>query len=240
MFSEALRTNITGRVLEDICKNFDIKITDTHKTIVNILISSIIFKDGSVVILSETIHQINKIIKKHNDKIDFVSILVGIDCISDIDKYGTITIPLALLLNKIKIKRDIVNPTMDKLEKKVMTNATSSLLISGLLSQLGIPRAIAVVIVNVVLELICFKLDDEERIMYQTNTAFKNHKMSETRKMLKSMEFEKIFLSTSILLLIVSSGLSMGSSLILVNIIESLVNVLSAMYKEKKVSSFLN
>ena len=119
IFKSALSVNITTQIIEGLCKRLDIELSDKHKSILNILISTIIFRDGMIIISSQAIHQIDKIIKKYNEKVSFVSILLGYNCISNIDKYGAITIPLAYILNKLTIKREIIGKTNDKyLNKK--------------------------------------------------------------------------------------------------------------------------
>ena len=96
--------------------------------------------------------------------------------------------------------------------------------------------------VNIILELCNFKLDEEYKIMYQSNTVFKGFKMSDTKRLLKAMEFEKIFLSTGILLLITHIGFNIGSSLIIVHVIEEVLQALQIKYKysERNLKTFLN
>ena len=240
MFSESIRVNIMSKTVEELFKHFDIKLNETHKTAINIITSAIIFRDSKIIILSEAIHQINRIIKKHNDKLDFVSVLLGIDCISDIDKYGTVTIPLALLISKLTIKREIVNSSTKTLSKKVLPNAVQTLCISELISHLGIPKPIAVAIVNIIMSLLYFNLDDESRIMYTTNSVFKNHKMSDNRKILKSIEFERIIISTIILVIVSALGIKLSSSLIIVNVLDHIISLIQVSYREKNLTSFLN
>jgi hypothetical protein len=128
MYKQATIANVSIRVIENIFNKFEIELTDNHKAIMAILIPAIVFRDGSIVILSETIYQINRIIKKKNDKIDFVSILLAWNCISSIDQYGTITIPLSFFLNKLNVNRVVINKKSNKfLSKKVLTNATQTL-----------------------------------------------------------------------------------------------------------------
>ena len=240
MFSESVRVNIMSRAIEDICKKFDITLTDAHKTAINVIVSAVIFKDNSIIIFSEAIHQIDRLIKKHNDKIDFVSILLGIDCISDIDKYGTITIPLAVLLSKLTIKKEIISNSTNTFKKKVMTNVVQTLCISDILIHLGVPKPIAITAVNVIIQLLNSKLDDEYRIMYNSNAAFKNYKMSDTKRILKSIEFERILISTIILIIVSYSGLKLGSSLIIINVADRVLQLVKVNYKEKRIKSFLN
>ena len=67
MIRNALSVNIAIRVIENICNKFDIQMKESHKSILAILIPAIIYRDGSIVILSETIHQIDRILKKKNN-----------------------------------------------------------------------------------------------------------------------------------------------------------------------------
>jgi hypothetical protein len=244
MLSEAIRINIINSIIESVFKNEDTnkEMKDSYKTIINILISSIVYKDGTILILSETIHQIDRILKKHNSHISFVSLLLGFNCIKHIDKYGTITIPLAFILNKLKLNKDIVSKSTDTLSKKVLTNATQTLCVSEVLAFMGAPKMLSVLVINIILELCSFKLDEEYKIMYQSNTVFKGFKMSDTKRLLKAMEFEKIFLSTGILLLITHIGFNIGSSLIIVHVIEEILQALQIKYKynERNLKTFLN
>ena len=75
MLRNSLSVNIAIRVIENICDKFDIQMKESHKSVLAILIPAIIYRDGTIIILSETIHQIDRIIKKKNEKINFVNIL---------------------------------------------------------------------------------------------------------------------------------------------------------------------
>ena len=191
--------------------------------------------------MAETIHQINRIVKKHNEKLDFVSVLIGLNCISSINKYGTITIPICVLLDRLKVKREIIGSTADKfLSKKVLTNAAQTLYVSEFLSCLGIPKFISIPVVNLILEWVNSDIKNEQLLMQNANVAFKNHKMSQTEAILKNMHFEKVFLSTAILLVVSEIGFKINSALILVSIVSELYKVLVAEYKIKTAKSFLN
>ena len=234
IFKSALSVNITTQIIEGLCKRLDIELSDKHKSILNILISTIIFRDGMIVISSQAIHQIDKIIKKYNEKVSFVSILLGYNCISNIDKYGAITIPLAYILNnKLTIKKEIIGKTNDKyLNKKVLSNATSTLCISSMLKAIGIPNIISIPIINVFVEFCNTDIKSEEKIMLNSCVGFKGHRMSEVKKVLQKMEVEKIILSTMILILVTELGLKLGSSLILINVLEELINIGKSEYKK--------
>ena len=234
IFKSALSVNITTQIIEGLCKRLDIELSDKHKSILNILISTIIFRDGVIVISSQAIHQIDRIIKKYNEKVSFVSILLGYNCISDIDKYGAITIPLAFFLNKLTIKREIIGKTNDKyLNKKVLSNATSTLCISSMLKAIGIPNIISIPIINVLLVEFCnTDIKSEEKIMLNSCVGFKGYRMSEVKKVLQEMEVEKIILSTMILILVTELGFKLGSSLILINVLEELINIGKSEYKQ--------
>lgn len=240
MISEGIRVNIVNNLIDRLLSEHDIRMKETYKSITNILISSVIYKDASIIIMSEAIHQIDRIIKKHDEKINFVSILLGFDCIRSIDKYGTVTIPLAFFLNKLTLNKEIISKSSDTLNKKILTNATQTLCISEMLSLIGIPKILSILVVNVLLELCNFKLDKEFKIMYDTNSVFKGYKMSDTKRILKNMEFEKIFISTGILILITHIGLSIGSSLILTSILDELIQLARVRYKETHLKTILS
>ena len=240
MIQQATTINVAIKVIESICAKFDIELKEQHKSVIAILVPSLIFRDGTIVILSETIHQINRVIKKKNDKIDFVSILLAWNCISSIDKYGAITIPLSFFLNKLDVNRVIINTHSNKyLSKKVLTNATQTLCTAEVLSYLGVPKVIAIPLVNIILELFYMDLKKERKMMTEANVAFKGYKMSEVTKILKEMQFEKVFLSTAILMVITSIGLNISASLIFVSVITELYEVVKAEYKMKTAKGFL-
>ena len=71
MIQQATTINVAIKVIESICAKFDIELKEQHKSVIAILVPSLIFRDGTIVILSETIHQINRVIKKKNDKNEF-------------------------------------------------------------------------------------------------------------------------------------------------------------------------
>ena len=235
IFKSALSVNITTQIIEGLCKKIlDIELSDKHKSILNFFLSTIIFRDGMIIISSQAIHQIDRIIKKkYNEKVSFVSILLGYNCISNIDKYGTITIPLAYILNKLTIKREIIGKTNDKyLNKKVLSNATSTLCISSMLKAIGIPNIISIPIINVLVEFCNTDIKSEEKIMLNSCVGFKGYRMSEVKKVLQEMEVEKIILSTMILILVTELGFKLGSSLILINVLEELINIGKSEYKQ--------
>ncbi len=242
ILQSATSVNIFLETIEKICENKDIKIKESHKTILRILIPAIIYKDGKIIILAETIHQINRAIRKTNDnsKFNFTNVLLGYNCITNIDKYGAITIPLCVLLNKLTIKREIVGGADQYLNKKVLTNATLTLCISEALSHIGIPKSLSIVIVNIILEWALSNIDNEYKAMLISNTAFKNKKMSELKTVLKQMQFEKVFVSTALLLVITNIGLSISSSLILTNVINEMIQLITVRHKTKNVKGFLN
>ena len=239
-FHKSLTTNVIIRAIESVCIKLDIKLKESHKSIMAILIPSLVYRDGTIIILSETIHQINRIIKKHNNNIDFVSILLGWNCISTIDKYGTITIPLSFFLNKLNVNRIIISKERKRfLSKKVLTNATQTLCTAEVLNHLGVPKAIAIPLVNIILELFYMDLKKERKMMTEANVAFKDYKMSEVTKILKQMQFEKIFLSTAILLIISSIGLNISHSLIFVSVLTELFDVIKVEHKKATAKGFL-
>ena len=240
MIQQATSINITLRAIERVCDKFDIKLKESHKTILAILIPAIIYRDGSIIILSETVHQINRALKKHNEKIDFVSMLLAYNCITNIDKYGVITIPLCVLLDKLVVRREIIGSKFDThLTKKVLTNPSTTLCASEVLNHVGIPFFISIPVINIFLELAFTDIKTEYKSMVQSNIAFKGQKMSHIKKILKQMQFEKIFLSTAILLVITHIGFKIGTSMILVNILDELYYILKAEYKAKTAKGFL-
>lgn len=244
ILQSATSVNIFLETIEKICENKNIKLKESHKTILSILIPALIYKDGKIIILAETIHQINRAIRKANNddsnKFNFTNVLLGYNCITNIDKYGAITIPLCVLLNKLTIKREIIGGADQYLNKKVLTNATLTLCISEALSHIGIPKSLSIIIVNIVLEWALSNIDNEYKAMLISNTAFKNKKMSELKTVLKQMQFEKVFVSTALLLVITNIGLSISSSLILTNVINEMIQLITVRHKTKNVKGFLN
>ena len=239
MISQATSINITLRAIERICDKFDIRLKESHKTILAILIPAIIYRDGKIIILSETIHQINRLLKQKNESYDIVSVLLAYNCITHIDKYGAITIPLCILLDKLTINREIVGSSDKYLSKKVLTNATTTLCASEILSHIGIPYFVSIPVVNIILELVYANIEEERKSMIIRTIGFKDKKMSQTKEVLKQMQFEKIFLSTAILLVVTHIGFKIGTSLILVNVLNELYYIIKAEYKEKTAKGVL-
>jgi len=240
MIRPAINANITIRAIENFLSKYDIRMDDKYKTILSILIPGIIYKNGVIVIASVTINQINKIIKKKREDRDFVSYLLAFDIITHIDKYGAITIPLAVLLNKININKETIAINGEHvLRKKVMTNAVSSLVVSELLSMINIPKALSLPIISVILDLVDSDIESEFKMMSSNSIGFKGHKFSETKKVLKQMELEKIILNAMILSVINYIGFNIGSSIILVNIISEIVKQIQVERKMKHIKGFL-
>ena len=239
MIQQGTSVNITLQSIEKVCNKFDIRLKESHKTILAILIPAVIYRDGNIIILSETIHQINHIIKKHNESVDFISILLAYNCISNIDKYGAITIPLCILLDKLTINREIIGNSDKYLSKKVLTNATTTLCASEILSHIGIPYFVSIPVVNIILELVYANIEEERKSMIIRTIGFKDKKMSQTKEVLKQMQFEKIFLSTAILLVVTHIGFKIGTGLVLVNVLNELYYIIKAEYKEKTAKGVL-
>lgn len=241
MLRPAINSNITIRVIENFLDKYDIQLNETYKTILSILIPGLIYRDGKIILMSATINQINKIIKKKKDNVDFVSILLGFDVITDIDKFGTITIPLAILLNKITVNRDIICINgKNVLRKRILSNAVQTLAMSELLSYLNIPKALSIPIISLILDLFDSDIDKEFKMMSQNSMAFSGAKFSDTKKILKKMEFEKIILNIMILSVINYVGFSMGSSLLLVNIFSEVIKQIQCEYKMRTMKGFLD
>ena len=239
MLQQATSVNIILKAIERVCDKFDIRLKESHKTILSILIPAIIYRDGKIIILSETIHQINRALKKHNESYDIVSVLLAYNCITNIDKYGAITIPLCILLEKLTINREIVGSSDKYLSKKVLTNATTTLCASEILSHIGIPYFVSIPVVNIILELVYANIEEERKSMIIRTIGFKDKRMSQTKEVLKQMQFEKIFLSTAILLVVSHIGLKIGTSLILVNVLNELYYIIRAEYKMKTAKGVL-
>ncbi len=240
MLQQATSVNISLRAIERVCDKFDIRLKESHKTILAILIPAIIYRDGKIIILAETVHQINRALKKHNERIDFVSMLLAYNCITNIDKYGVITIPLCLLLEKLVVRREIVGSKFDThLTKKVLTNPSTTLCASEVLNHVGIPFFISIPVINIFLELVFTDIDAEYKSMVHSNIGFKGQKMSHTKMILKQMQIEKIFLSTAILLVVTHIGFKIGTSMILVSILNELYYILKAEYKQRTAKGVL-
>ena len=75
MLRPAIHSNITINIIENFLKKFDIELNENYKTMLSILIPGLIYKDGSIIIMSATINQLNKIIKKKRDDVNFVSLI---------------------------------------------------------------------------------------------------------------------------------------------------------------------
>ncbi len=239
MIQQATSINIILRAIERVCDKFDIRLKESHKTILAILIPAVIYRDGKIIILSETIHQINKHLKQKKESYDIVSVLLAYNCITNIDKYGAITIPLCVLLDKLTINREIIGSSDKYLSKKVLTNATTTLCASEILNHIGIPYFVSIPVINIILELVYANIEEERKSMIVRTIGFKDKKMSQTKEVLKQMQFEKIFVSTALLLVITHIGLKIGTSLILVNVLNEIYYVCKAEYKEKTAKGFL-
>lgn len=241
MIRPAINSNITIRIIERFLDKFDIKMDESYKTILSILIPGLIFRDGKIIIMSATINQINRIIKKKKENVDFVSILLAFDIITNIDVYGTITIPLALFLSKVTINKETIAINgQHVLRKKILNNAVQTLSLSELLSHVNIPKELSIPIISLVLDLFDSDIKSEFKMMSSNSIAFKNHKFSDTKKVLKRMEFDRIILNIMILLVINHIGFSMGSSIILVNILSEIIQQIRCEYKMKNIKGFLD
>lgn len=239
MIQQSTSINIILRAIERICDKFDIRLKESHKTVLAILIPAVIYRDGKIIILSETIHQINRCLKQKNESYDIVSVLLAYNCITHIDKYGAITIPLCMLLDKLTINREIVGSSDKYLSKKVLTNATTTLCASEILNHIGIPYFVSIPVINIILELVYANIEEERKSMIVRTIGFKDKRMSQTKEVLKQMQFEKIFVSTALLLVITHIGLKIGTSLILVNVLNEIYYVCKAEYKAKTAKGFL-
>ena len=240
MLRPAINSNITIKVIENFLEKHDIRLSERYKAILSILIPGLIYRDGKIIIMSMTINQINKVIKRHRDDIDFVSILLGFDIITDIDKYGVITIPIAVLLNKVTVNKEVICVNgKNILRKKVLTNAVQTLAMSELLSHLNIPKGLSIPIISLILDLFDADIDKEFKMMSNNSMAFSNAKFSDTKKILRQMELDKIILNIMILSVINYIGFSIGSSLLLVNIFSAVMDAIQCEYKMKTAKGFL-
>ena len=236
----AINSNITIRVIENFLNKYDVRMTERTKAVLAVLIPGLIFRDGKIIIMSATINQINKIIKRKRDDADFVSLLLGFDIITHIDIYGTITIPLAYLLSKVTINKEVVCINgKNVLRKKILNHAVQTLAMSELLSHLNIPKELSIPIISLILDLVDMDIDKEFKMMSTNCMAFANSKMSDTKKILRNMEFERIVLNIMILLVINHVGFSIGSSLLLVNIFSEIIKQIQCEYKIKTAKGFL-
>ena len=240
MLRPAIHSNIMIKVIENFLKKFDIELNENYKTMLSILIPGLIYRDGSIIIMSATINQLNKIIKKKRDDVNFVSLLLGFDIITHIDVYGTITIPIAVLLNRITVNKETIALNGKHiLRKRVLNNAISTLAVAEVLKRLNIPKELSIPIVSVILDLFDNDVNEEAKMMNASCIGFVNHKFSENKKILWKMEFERMLLNVIILSVINYIGLNMGSSIILVNIISEVVKQIQCEYRMKTCKGFL-
>jgi hypothetical protein len=236
----AINSNITIRVIENFLAKYDIRLSEKYKSILSILIPGLIYRDGKIIILSATINQLNKVIKRKRDDADFVSLLLGLDIITDIDIYGTITIPLAVLLSKVTVNKEVICINgKNVLRKKILSNAVQTLSIAELLSHLNIPKGLSIPIISLILDLFDSDIDKEFKMMSANCMAFSNSKLSDTKKILRQMEFERILLNIMILSVINYIGFNMGCSLLLVNIFTEIIQQIKCEYKIKTAKGFL-
>ena len=240
MLRPAINSNITIRAIENFLLKYDIRMSERSKAVLAVLIPGLIFRDGKIIIMSVTINQINKIIKRKRDDADFVSLLLGLDIITDIDIYGTITIPLAYMLSKVTINKDVICVNgKNILRKKVLTNAVQTLAMSELLSHLNIPKELSIPIISLILDLIDSDINKEFNMMSTHSMAFAGKKMSDTKRILRQMEIDKIILNIMILLVINYIGFNIGSSLLLVTIFTEIAQQIKCEYKMKTAKGFL-
>ena len=93
---------------------------------------------------------------------------------------------------------------------------------------------------NILLELAYTNIKDEEKLMLTSNVGFKGYKMSEIKRVLHEMQIEKILLSTMILFVVSEIGFKMYGSIILINVLSELFEVLRIEFKKSKKYSFLS
>jgi hypothetical protein len=161
-------------------------------------------------------------------------VIIAYNCITNMNKYTIATLPIAVILDKLNIKREVVGNTKEQyISKKVLTNASSALCLSSLLSNIGVPTTISIPIINIILEILHSDIKAEEKAMISANVAFKDRKMSEIKKVLKEMRMEKIVASTIIVLLLSILSFKASYSLTLVNILTEIINMLRSEYKLK-------
>jgi hypothetical protein len=108
-----------------------------------------------------------------------------------------------------------------------------------LLSHLNIPKELSIPIISLILDLFDADIDKEFKMMSNNSIAFANAKFSDTKKILRQMEFDKIILNIMILSVINYIGFSIGSSLLLVNIFSTVMDVIQCEYKMKTAKGFL-
>lgn len=239
MLHQSISTNIIIDVLDNMASKYNIRVKEYHKDILAILIPALVFRDGNIIILSSTIRVIDKILKKHNEHLSFTRGLLALDLISHIDKYGTLTIPLAWVLNKLEVKRDIIHPKETKISKRVLYKSPTVLVVSTFLSNFGVPKYLSIPIANIIIELSSWDLNNEYKLIMQANVAFKNHKFSDTKAILKTLEVEKIILSTLILLALSYLPINITTPLILVSILSEFYEIFLSIYKTKTHKGFL-
>ena len=240
MLRPAINSNITIRVIENFLEKYDIKLNERYKSILSILIPGLIYRDGKIILMSATINQINKVIKRKRDDADFVSLLLGFDIITDIDIYGTITIPIALMLNKVTVNKEVICINgKNILRKKILTNAVQTLSMAELLSHLNIPKGFSIPIISLILDLFDSDINSEFKMMNTNCMAFSNAKLSDTKKILRQMELDKIILNILILSVINYIGFNIGCSLLLVNIFSEVIKQIQCEYKIKTAKGFL-
>ena len=240
MLRPAINSNITIRVIENFLEKYDIRLNERYKSLLSIIIPGLIYRDGKIILMSATINQINKVIKRKRDDADFVSLLLGLDIISDIDIYGTITIPIALMLNKVTVNKEVICINgKNILRKKILTNAVQTLSMAELLSHLNIPKGFSIPIISLILDLFDSDIDSEFKMMTTNCMAFSNAKLSDTKKILRQMEIDKIILNILILSVINYIGFNIGCSLLLVNIFSEVIKQIQCEYKIKTAKGFL-
>lgn len=242
MLRAALNTNIAIRTIDNLLAKHDIKLEDKHKDILTILISGVVFRDGSIVIASAAINQINKILKKKKEtSVDFVTLLLGFDIITHIDKYGAITIPIALIFNKLTINREVLTKSNKIiLRKKVLRNLSPSLIITDLLSFFGLPAVVVAPIVNLILNILDSNIDKDFKLLVSSPSGFFNHKLSETKDILKKMELDINLVDCLTITVLCALSARITGAVILVDICDRLIKMIQTEYKSNHCSGFLN
>ena len=242
MLKAALNTNIAIRTIDNLLAKHDIKLEDKHKDILTILISGVVFRDGSIVIASAAINQINKILKKKKEtSVDFVTFLLGFDIITHIDKYGAITIPIALIFNKLTINREVLTKNNKIiLRKKVLRNLSPSLIITDLLSFFGLPAVVVAPIVNLILNILDSNIDKDFKLLVSSPSGFFNHKLSETKDILKKMELDINLVDCLTITVLCALSARITGAVILVDICDRIIKMIQTEYKLNHCSGFLN
>ena len=242
MLRAALNTNLAIRTIDNLLAKHDIKLEDKHKDILTILISGVVFRDGSIVIASAAINQINKILKKKKEtSVDFVTFLLGFDIITHIDKYGAITIPIALIFNKLTINREVLTKNNKIiLRKKVLRNLSPSLIITDLLSFFGLPAVVVAPIVNLILNILDSNIDKDFKLLVSSPSGFFNHKLSETKDILKKMELDINLVDCLTIIVLCALSARITGAVILVDICDRLIKMIQTEYKSNHYSGFRN